>query len=444
MGIGVFEDRRYHVARQVEDMARAAPDGMFFAQRAENDAAIDIPLARRMSFEPGLLDALHSSLLIVGAAGYGKTSFCRWHMLEDAQRFTSKLSPRLPAYVALHELADSGGGTFEDTFLRYVGKSAVLPAGLRKEQLALQQIRLYLDGLDEVPDPKQRAHLVRLAERGVRKWTNIQVVVTARDYVIAPWLSWLPRFNLADFTEEQVHTLADNWFDRDKGLLEVFADQLQREQALSRVLSVPLLATLVILIFRQTRNLPAGRTKLYHMFIDLHNEGWDLAKGIKRPSQFLAETKSALLGSVAYAAQLRGMRQLPETLMRSTVLNALRSSAHRNDWRAVVEELLRDGLLIRSGNTYAFAHLSYQEYLAAWHLRGDPVGRRATVLLGKFLDGDNWWKEVLCYYIGLSGNPKELREWVNLAAKKSKSRRVDTQASVLIREIGYAFRELNA
>jgi hypothetical protein len=442
--LGVLTDPRYESAGRVADMARVAPDGMFFIQAREpgSGAALE-ELNRRINFPENLLDVFGSSLLIVGAAGYGKTSFCKWHALNDAQRFNSGLSRCIPTYIALHELARDSPGTFEDTFLRYVGKSALASGDHPLARGDAQPIRLYLDGLDEIPDPEGRKHLISLAKRGIKKWKNIQLVITARDYIVAPWLTWLPRFHLSDFTHEQVKLLAENWFDKDRDLLDLFTEQLERMPSLDRVVRVPLLATLVILVFRQTHNLPSNRTRLYQIFVDLLNEGWDLAKTVKRASKFRADTKAALLRSLAYTAHLKRVRQLPEPLVRMTAASSLKSVARGADWRQVVDELLQDGLLISAGTSYGFAHLSFQEFLAAWHLRGDPVGRRATVLLGEFLRGDTWWKEVLCYYIGLSGNPKELREWVSGAAKKldSESARL-TQAGVLLREIGYAFPDL--
>jgi predicted NACHT family NTPase len=62
---------------------------------------------------------------------------------------------------------------------------------------------------------------------------------------------------------------------------------------------------------------------------------------------------------------------------------------------------------------FEFAHLSFQEFLAAKDLIGDPLATRANNTLQSFPGGDNWWREVLLFYIGLSGKPRELRNWLN-------------------------------
>ena len=54
---------------------------------------------------------------------------------------------------------------------------------------------------------------------------------------------------------------------------------------------------------------------------------------------------------------------------------------------------------------------SFQEYFAAQDLR-DPSGRKQAKILRWFLKGDDWWKEVLGFYVGIAGNPAALKEWV--------------------------------
>ena len=63
------------------------------------------------------------------------------------------------------------------------------------------------------------------------------------------------------------------------------------------------------------------------------------------------------------------------------------------------------------GRSYTFYHHSFQEYFAAQDLR-DPSGKKQAKILRWFLKGDDWWKEVLGFYVGIAGNPAVLKEWV--------------------------------
>jgi predicted NACHT family NTPase len=51
---------------------------------------------------------------------------------------------------------------------------------------------------------------------------------------------------------------------------------------------VPLLATLIIAVFRNPRlkKLPESKVRLYELFVELHSGGWDAAKNISRNSSY--------------------------------------------------------------------------------------------------------------------------------------------------------------
>jgi hypothetical protein len=87
---------------------------------------------RLLSFDEALLDKARTSLLVVGPAGYGKTSFCRWNALKDAERFHRDSSAHVPVYIPLHELS-AIPKSFEKAFLGHVGHSALLPEGILKK-----------------------------------------------------------------------------------------------------------------------------------------------------------------------------------------------------------------------------------------------------------------------------------------------------------------------
>ena len=67
---------------------------------------------------------------------------------------------------------------------------------------------------------------------------------------------------------------------------------------------------------------------------------------------------------------------------------------------SLINELIEDGIVIKSGNGFEFAHFSFQEFLAAKDLANDIRVLRIREVLRKYIDGDNWWKEVISFYIG--------------------------------------------
>ena len=123
-------------------------------------------------------------------------------------------------------------------------------------------------------------------------------------------MTWLPRIRFSGFGPEQIKELVSNWLDRDETMVSTFFAQLRVANVLSDMMDIPLLATLIVLVFKQTGKLPENKTRLYEMFVDLHNGGWDLAKGVQRPSRFSAAEKMFILKRIAakmHSAQRREM-----------------------------------------------------------------------------------------------------------------------------------------
>jgi predicted NACHT family NTPase len=79
---------------------------------------------------------------------------------------------------------------------------------------------------------------------------------------------------------------------------------------------------------------------------------------------------------------------------------------------SLVSELFQDGLIIKTIGACEFSHLSFQEYFTARHYIGDPSQRGIRKALRAFLRGDRWWRQVLRFYIGLSGSPREVDDWI--------------------------------
>ena len=72
-----------------------------------------------------------------------------------------------------------------------------------------------------------------------------------------------------------------------------------------------------------------------------------------------------------------------------------------------------------------FRHLSFQEYLAAEFLQGDQTGQRAKPILRKFYGGDDWWRDVLAFYVTRTSSPTGMEEWL-IKQAESAARSLDS------------------
>ena len=193
--------------------------------------------------------------------------------------------------------------------------------------------------------------------------------------------------------------------------MDKFEEDLELAPGLANLMAVPLLATLIVNIYRQTRTLPATRTKLYRLFVELLCGGWDAVKQTHRGGRFGSDPKIIVLTELAVQMHYNRTRDASGQMFRSAVDSTVRG--FNNSASALLEEILQDGLLVRFGSMLMFSHLSFQEYLAGQALQADPNGKKAKNAVTWFLTGDDWWKEPAAYYLGSAQNPREVRLWLN-------------------------------
>jgi predicted NACHT family NTPase len=269
--------------------------------------------------------------------------------------------------------------------------------------------------------------------------------MTARDYVEGPWLEWLPRLSLRKFDPEQIEMLVTKWLAAPDERA-AFWSQLDAVRVLHGVMQVPLLATITLLVYRQRQTLPASRARLFEMFVELLSEGWDLARRINRGSRFGSAVKEVILQQVAWRSQSSRSKHVSESVLDDIASSYLKKGQFSTERKALLEEIMRDGLLIRSGDRVEFAHMSFQEFLAAQSLLGEPTGKTATGVLKQYLAGDDWWSDVLRFYIGLSGKPKELAAWIDGTMQRVRGNSATlalAQRDVLFAEIRKVFPDLD-
>jgi hypothetical protein len=401
-GVQLLSDSTFLSACNLDHCAHAAPEGLFEPR-----------ISCRIEFPKNVLDEWDGPLLIVGAPGHGKTSFCRWHALQDAENFNAGKSAVIPVYVPLHRLSGEDIRTFDKAFLGNLGQSALLGNVKSGSQgTSKGNIRLYLDGLDEVSSTSRRQQIVRLAKKSTQGKSMYQVVLTSRNHIYAPYLNWLPRISLGGFEDADVKALIAQWLGKKTEDSRKFYEQLRGIPTLNGLMRTPLLATLIILVFRQTGKLPENRTRLYEVFIELLSGGWDIAKRVLRKSKFGQHVKIPVLKSLAATLHERRRREFGNNEIKSAI-RATFSKAMLNDWELMRDEFIEDGLISRGGNILQFSHLSFQEFLVAKNYIGHPLPTRINTAVISLLRGDDWWKEPVSFYIGLSGNPREIMSWLD-------------------------------
>lgn len=347
--------------------------------------------------------AEHRRLIVTGEPGTGKSMLLRHLAFEFAAR---RATGRIPFLLELQRFADTGRdlrGHLTDELARngFFRVERFVDHGL-----ADGTFLILLDGLDEVGHA-HRAAAVRQILAFLSQYPECAVVITCRTAVREKAL-------LAE-----VHTVAMAELD----------DQLIAEYIRKRLgLRPASIATLLRELFDHPRVLALARVPLLlDMMITIYADGG----GVRFPAsraQFYGQAVEFLLTPwhaehTTDPDRIEDMRRVLRCLAlinhddpRGDCLTLERDSAvssaaalldlGRIPTRELLTEIVeRSGLLVRADGGYRFAHLTFQEFLAAESLRDDATG-----LVRRFRTDRDRWLEPVVLWCRTAPNPTEIIE----------------------------------
>jgi internalin A len=255
------------------------------------------------------------------------------------------------------------------------------------------------------------------------------------------------RLHVAPFDDPQIEQFVRLWWTQHETTQALvrqrcaeFLDALRAHPDTLTLARIPNLLTLVALIYRVFAFLPDGRAILYAKIAEAYLETIDEFRKLPRPVPFSRRQKEAWLARVGWEMQLRrdeafaalkGLKRnkdedgdgSPREILagRGAVLGWLREEMRRQigpDAEAAAPLFLeyagkRSGLLLPRGeDRYAFLHLSFQEYFAAFWLCDaiasprwwrDPEKAAPPLASLQRWAGEAHWREVFILLFELLG-----------------------------------------
>lgn len=340
------------------------------------------------AFAPG------KHLVVMGGAGFGKSSLCRRRVLEDAQvRSHGSPAPR----TLLIPLRNYPTGELPELSDAFIEAHEAQAKPRKKTPRSRTGFRLLLDGLDEIASEEARDRIVRWAKQLADSEPTTQIVMTCRPNFESSSMSWMTRVELSKLSDDDWHNLALEWLNGDEQEVATLNRRLKLSPGLDALRCVPLLGVLMLLTYKNTKKLETSRAGLYGAFTDLLAGGWDLVREVNRGSKFSVETKLLALRKLAWLLQDAKMIHFESAAAKSACKGL--AEVQRSEHSALLEELVTDGLLSRDGQQYQFWHQSLQEYLASCALSSDVSGDKAKIVLAAYLRGDSWWEGVLDFFV---------------------------------------------
>src|SRR5580692_7098102 len=326
---------------------------------------------------------------------------------------------RVPVLLALRERAAlvvaNPGISLPDVIRAAVGAAPGRePGGWWERQLERGRCLVMLDGLDEVARADDRLAVAEWIGRQIASHPDNHFVVTSRSYDLLGPLSVQADVLVArPFTADQVQLFLDRWYlaaerhatggsgrsaqpavrIRARESVARLTSRLGQHPALRDLAANPLLLTMIATAHRYRGALPDSRADLYgeicHVLLSRRDQSKDF------PALLPWSVKQALLAALAYQM----MREHVSSLPADRVLEILRPQLERFPssvtGEAFLDEVSRNGLLIEApAGRYSFAHLTFQEYLAARHVSTSPD--HVKRLAGNV--SDPWWRETILLY----------------------------------------------
>jgi formylglycine-generating enzyme required for sulfatase activity len=398
----------------------------------------------------------YQRLVIIGDPGCGKTTLISYLGLTYARTLADERNwvqerlglhekSHLPIILPLrdfgHHLKEKHPKPGKDgpalllDYLReyYEAQHIPLPEDFFVSHLENGRAVLLLDGMDEVAEVSLRQRVARLIEAFAGRYEKCRYVVTSREVGYEGASRIGAGFGLAkvrEFTPQEVRQFLQDWTRVVEATLagsdlpEVLrlADE-QSEKLIKAIdsnprvadLAVnPLLLTVVALVHRYRAQLPERRSELYEEAVEVLLGHWDAAKNMDTEFTLPGGRKldggdrRSLLEPVAFWLHENRIRELERDDLRGILLPKFinmmggekeQASKSLDAFLELINE--RSGLLVERGvGVYGFAHLTFQEYLAARVLaeRDDSLTYSLNVL------PDPWWREVLLLEAGYLSN----------------------------------------
>ncbi|MEM6254690.1 MAG: GUN4 domain-containing protein [Cyanobacteria bacterium P01_D01_bin.156] len=385
-------------------------------------------------------DLAYRRLAILGAPGSGKTTLMRYMTLMYALRKPRRIYPKAPDYIpVLLYLRDVYKPIIENPdlvlpdlltdWVQNLQQTDPLrpPKDWFAKKLRQKRLLILLDGLDEVADEQDRKQVSRWVDRQMYEYPETAFILTSRPlgYKHAQLKEGVTVLEVAPLTSGQIQDFVNQWYreteikaqgHEDLGVREaadrqskLLLQEIDNNNVLKDLAENPLLLTMIATVHRRRGSIPRNRVELYRDICQVLLEKRAQAKGMS--DVLTASQKQAILQPLCLELMQRNTRKFTladiAPVLKEKLANLPQVQFTPEDFLKRLQEV--DALIAKEQEgEFEFAHLSFQEYLAAVEIKDT---HQEACLLEVFDDEEKlaWWSETMKLYAA-QGNATQLIE----------------------------------
>ncbi len=373
-------------------------------------------------------EPVYRCMAVIAPPGYGKTTLLKHLTLTYAKNDHRKYkAPKfVPVLLYLRDVREKITSQQPPTLPQLITDHLKIqpafaelnpPPNWFQEQLKLGNCLVMLDGLDEVADEKERISVSQWVNQQIITYRKTAFILTSRPYgyTSAPVDEVGVILQVLPFTLEQMKQFISSWYlqteircraGRNNSVVRAEAktnadDLIERiinNRAIADMATNPLLITMIATVHYSGSALPGRRVELYQKICELLLGTRQAAKKIKAPLS--VEQSKSVLQVLALDLMRRKTRSFTVVKVQNLIGSELQKIVGTTLTPVGFLEQIKDvsGLLVeREQGILEFAHLSFQEYLAAAEVK---ELQQENILIANF---DNpWWAETIRLYAAQS------------------------------------------
>lgn len=346
----------------------------------ESDEVTDFDVLR------GLQKGEH--IVLRGRGGAGKTMLTKWSVLRLIDTILNH--QRIPIYVELRDLPADAEGPFENYLYNYFSTNrskrtlAQFIEGLKQGLFAF-----VLDAADEIKKDI-RPELCRKIEEFRSTYPECSILLTSRDFTEIENIHGFRIIRTRALGRQEAISVLEK-LDYDEDVRDALIEYIQSEDTSQHTyfLENPLLVTIMLLTFDQSKDIPKKRSAFYKRAYEALYERHDGSKGIYRRDHHAGlplDEFERLFSIFCYGTYINGKIDLDEMQL----ISLMRESAKISGLDVEATDVAKDAyesvcLLVKEGHDYTFCHRSFQEYFVAVFLR-DYRGGEAQQIYARALE----------------------------------------------------------